>query len=731
MTTPDFYGPVAETTVQQTDSITLSHTVPAALSRQAITSYPALETAGAPPTADVITVYDVTTSTPLVYGTDYTLVPSGAGETLTYSVLRLNTSTACADGDTVKVTYRWGTIPDFSRRSGEWQGTAGAAPTGTQFQAGTTDTEGASASGLGSSMPGGSLTDPASGTQGGSETGAPGSEYAVGRGTPSAYGWTPGSPDTAPGYGSNLPENFAPVNTNPTGVLDTTIGGGSALVSGLGTPPAYRPPSPGVAASVKDTTLTEILGNQISATPRPDSSSIYTGSVDTSYIGAPAAPTSLLAQSDAFAGAAASTRYYLSQPGLIPSSVVVTDSGQVASQTDNVTASHTVPVALSKTGITSTQSQVVVTDVTTSTTLVLGTDYTLTPSGTGATATYSITRVNTSTASADGDTWHVTYSWGNAAHFTPATLVAGQDYALTVAGNGATTAAYLTLSTGHTFVAGDSVAAAYSYGDPVYWDSNPPASVPGAPSLSSVSAANRGAQVTWAPPSGTIPVDYYLIEASDGGTMHVPASGQPVLSGQPSPSGGADTGQPTYQADTFTGGFSHSVPVTLSQSGIITPPGQLVVRDITSTEADPMQAGGTVLEYGYDYTVAVSGVGPWVTYQIERVATSVNSADGDTIIVEYWYGADPSSVTALFTQGLVENTPPIYKPSGSTYSQQGYRFRVAAGNRAGLGPFSSWSSYVVPLNTNAVPTGSLDPANTINPIYAPDGTVKAGTGLGG
>ena len=192
---------------------------------------------------------------------------------------------------------------------------------------------------------------------------------------------------------------------------------------------------------------------------------------------------------------------------------------------------------------------------------------------------------------------------------------------------------------------------------------------------------------------------------------------------------------------------------TTSKTGILTPPGQLIVRDTTSAaqsilasgqitggEGDPLQADGNVLEYGYDYTVTQIGTGPWTQYQIALAGGSKNAAAGDTIIVEYWYGADPSSVSAVFTQGIPANQAVIYKPDGSTPYTQGYRFRVAAGNRLGLGPFSAYSAYVVPLNYNAPQSGhegstqtelALDPANSINPVYKPDGTVKSGTGLGG
>src|SRR5690348_3873986 len=130
---PDFYGVPAQGVTVQVDTITLSHTTPAALSKVGIVSYPSLETAQATPTADVITVFDVTTSRTLVLGTDYTLTPSGgAPESLTYSVTRINSSVNSADGDTAKVTYRFGMEQDENFLMGEFQGEPGAAPAGTQ-----------------------------------------------------------------------------------------------------------------------------------------------------------------------------------------------------------------------------------------------------------------------------------------------------------------------------------------------------------------------------------------------------------------------------------------------------------------------------------------------------------------------------------------------------------------------------------------------------------------------
>ena len=790
---PDFYGVPAQGVVEQVDTITLNHLTPAALSKVGIVYYPSAETAGATPTADVITVFDVTTAKALVLGTDYTLTPSGAApESLTYSVTRVNSSANSADGNTATVTYRYGIAQDENFLMGEFQGELGAAPAGTQGVASNTETTGQAAGGIGTGgQAGGSLTDPAMGKQSSSETGAPGSEYAVNEQNPSTFGWPSGSPDTEAVYGGGLPSSYTPsLGSNysqgnlgsaadPNTVLDTQVSGGSNLVpSEFGSPPGYRAPSSGVAAGSKDTTLTDILGNQQNANASSPPSGYAAALVDTSYFGAPDKPTSLSTQTDTQAAAQAGTNYYLSQQGVVPSSVVVTNT-------------------------------------TSTTTMVLGTDYTL-----------------------------------------------------TVAGNGATTVAYVTPIVAAHFANGNNISIAYSYGDPTYWDSNVPGSVPGAPTINSVQAVNRGVQINFSPPSGQTPIDYYMVRSyPDLGTQYVPALGQPVLDGQPSPSGGATVGEPTYQADTLTllaagstglatpatpaptnattggtvaagvvqakitytngngeslpsaagstttttgtstvtvpspgassgatgwnvyltavGGsvffkqnstpiaigtgytqttppatntanppaFNTSVPTT-SKAGVITPPQQIIVKDMTSSaqtintagevvggEGDPLQADGQVLEYGYDYTVTQVGVGPWAQYQVALLAGSQNAAAGDQIIVEYWYGADPSALSTVFTQGLTQNTPVIYKPDGSTPYNQGYAFQVAAGNRAGLSAFSALSAYAVPLNyaeaqpghegSITVGTGSLDPANSVNPIYRPDGTIKSGTGLGG
>jgi hypothetical protein len=752
--TATIYGIAVESITRQVDTITIDHTTPATLTKVGIVSYPALETAGASPTADVILVHDTTSGHDLVLNTDYTLTATGDGPTRTYTILRINTSSISSDSDSCKVTYLWGTAPNTSTPGAGYGGTS---PTGTAFEASVTDTMGTSVSGLGAAAPGGSTSDPAAGAQSSSETGAPGSEYSVTEQAPGDFGWDSGAPDTEGAYGGGVPSSYVPTDTsygatNGSTQLDTTIGGGAVHVDG--TPPTYRAPTSGVAAGHKDTTLTDILGNQISAPTTPSQAAYQASNVDTLYIGAPAAPTALLSQTDKVTAATSSgsPRYYLSKQGVVPSTIVILDTT------------------------------------------------------------------------------------------TPATLVLNTDYAVTTAGNGATTVAYIVMTSGTNFTDADNISIAYSYGDATYWDSNVPSSVPGAPGTPTGTAEYRGVSLSFAVPSGLTPVDYYLVECDDThGTQYVPATGQPQLDGQPSPSGGGGSGQPTYQADVV--GFALSTPTGLavvtsgsagtthyyyrvsalgvsgetlactevailtgnaslsssnfnrlswnavtgatsykvygratgaelymvtvtspayddkgavvtpagalptanttgkfSQSGILTDIKQVVVRDTTRVGVDALQADANVLEYGYDYTIAATGIGPWVTYVISLAAGSVNAQKGDSLTVEYWWGADPTTITTLFTQGLVPNTAVIYKPDGSTYSQHGYRFKVAAGNRKGLGAFSSFSARVVPLNPNAAQPGhegstqtelALDPANSVNPVYLPDGTVKAGTGLGG
>jgi hypothetical protein len=806
-----------------------------------------------------------------------------------------------------------------------------------------TDTTGTSVAGIGAALPGGSVADvmPWAGAgQAGSGTGqAPQSDYAVRRAGQAQYGFTPGTPETVETYGGPRgtapvtpasPYPWLPASTALSGTLDTQVGGGSALTAGLGTAPAYRAPGTTVAASNKDTTLTDILGNQISAMPLTGIS-YSAANVDTGYSGAPSAPAALSTQTDTITTSAAATPYYLSQAGVVAATLVVRDVtkattltpvthytvavtgvgpkatatvtilagawyttgdtisftyqyGTPAYYNSNLPPAQTIantdtlalslnPAQLWQWGVTTAASALVVTDVTQgNAVLVYNTDYTVTtitepftPGNTYAEVpriTYAINWRPQSAVAKLGDVITVAYSYSASVPLAPAMgstsvqtdniatlnatpaalsrtgittlpgalqvvnfqaganlgkiLVLNVDYGIAISGTGATLAYTIVRLAGSTNSAlNDNVRVTYSYGNAAYFTSGP------------VVPVDDGVIVPWTPPGGTAQVDYYLLQSSDLGTMYLPMSGQPTMYGQSTTAGGGSYGQPVYQADTFTGAFNSGAPNVLTKTGISIPPGQLIVRNLTRVGNDPVQAGGTVMILGYDYTVTATGAGPSLSYSVQRVASSVNSLNGDTITVGYWYnplgltpltsvadvvtaaasvatltnkaiatppsglivydvtiskalaygldytvtstglgpangmtvnlittgpaGAGPTNQLrvyysygivpfALFRQGLVPNAVPIVTPAGGTRLGGQFQLSIAAGNRAGLGPFSGWSDYAAPLNysapqpgaqgTTTAGTGTLDPRNSINPVYRADGTVKAGTGLG-
>lgn len=923
---------------------------------------------------------------------------------------------------------------------------------GNQAQsAATADTAGTATSGTGAAMPGGSVSDQipwaASGQAGGATGPGPlaWSGYAVTETNPSQYGWPQGSPDTEGVYGGAKPTQ-APTAQSPyawtpastaygaQGSLDTQVSGGSDLVPSMYTSPnPYRSPSSAVAASIKDTTLTDIIGSQVTAAPLTDAS-YAAQTLDTSYIGSPAAPAALSKQTDTFTSTAASTKYYLSQQGITPlSSVVLKDATRTTTLVsgtdytlttaltgpdtsayfmltagtnytagDTVTVTYTygtpqyfdsnlpatqnisvtdilalsqVPAQLLAWGVTTAAASITVVDVTqNNTALTYNTDYTVTqvtaPSTPGSSysetppVTYRIAWKPTSTIAKLGDVIAVTYSYATAVPAAPAvgsatahtdaitsftatpfaftstgvvtppaalsvldttngkTLILNTDYTVTMSSSGSTLAYSIArVSTSPNSTSGDHVSVTYSTGNAAYFTSGP------------VIPVNHGVWVPWTPPSGVTEVDFYLVQSTDLGTQYVPKSGQPANYGQPAPSGGSVYGQPDYRTDVFTGLQPPAAPVpttsastgtilagvytvkvtyvnasgesagsvsgtvtttgttstitipspaananatgwyayvsqvnattltrqqaagsptalgtaltltapptttganppaaavrtmTLSRQGVVTPPGQLIVRDLTSVQNDPLQPDASVLIYNYDYTVAQTGIGPWATCTISLLSTSVNAKPSDNFSVSYWwdtmgavpltavadtviaaasaaalahadvatplpqlvvydttiskslaYGADftaaydgegPASTVTLtlittgpagagatdhltvyysygvvvgtvFTQGLRTNDVPIVTPSGGTRPAQ-FQFSVAAGNRAGLGPFSGWSDRAAPLNFNSPQPGfqgttttftTVDPANTVNPVYTPSGAVKAGTGIG-
>lgn len=187
-----------------------------------------------------------------------------------------------------------------------------------------------------------------------------------------------------------------------------------------------------------------------------------------------------------------------------------------------------------------------------------------------------------------------------------------------------------------------------------------------------------------------------------------------------------------------------------------------------------------VLVENVDYTVSRSGSPGDTTTTVARVSSSEAVQDGDTVVVEYLYGdlskfhsrapqdvpAAPTGVVAFRMDRYVDVqwVPPatseqidgyliessteghlyvsadqtralvrFLEPDrhNNTITQQDYRFRVAAVNQLGRGPYSEWTEVATsPLNYDEVPPSTIPLANRINPIYRADGTTVPGTGLG-
>lgn len=444
-------------------------------------------------------------------------------------------------------------------------------------------------------------------------------------------------------------------------------------------------------------------------------------------------------------------------------------------QTDTITINHTTATALHRVGITSTPAKLVVFDVTTSTPLVLTTDYTVTTTGSGATTTYSITRNNSSSASADGDTVTVAYQWGNDAawssangEYGPSALKYG-NYGDSASGlyPGVST----TLDNEHVGLLVGGTQPAYA-AEPLV---PPTYGLTGTidtgnvnfPSTPGVNPAYRvpNLQIGYVGGSGSAETSWTDRPLSDGTVR--PDLYQTISTTLESANVGAPVAA-TVQVDSFT--FNHTTPTAFTQVGVVTPSASIVVYDVTTS---------TPLVAATDYTLAASGQGDQRAFTIVRVNASSASADGDTVRVTYSYGS-PAYFQGYAPSGAVPAAPTIgsvtgvnegvnvnwtapsaslvpisgylvqnstggteYAPANATSMQFGgvnghgtltpnvnYTFRVAAWNNAGVGAFSAYSAVAQALNTGAVPTGSLDPNNTTNPVYAPDGTVHASTGTG-
>jgi hypothetical protein len=122
--------------------------------------------------------------------------------------------------------------------------------------------------------------------------------------------------------------------------------------------------------------------------------------------------------------------------------------------------------------------------------------------------------------------------------------------------------------------------------------------------------------------------------------------------------------------------------------------------------------------------------------------TPTVAAGARTATVTWSTVADPDATAPVLGYVIIGST------GGTTYTGRGvttavvtnlvpdlpYSFQVLARNRNGNGPLGTASATVTPYNPDEPDVGKpggLDPYWAQNPIYGPDGTVKAGSGLAG
>lgn len=471
-------------------------------------------------------------------------------------------------------------------------------------------------------------------------------------------------------------------STALSGTLDTTLG-----YAGNMTPRTYRAPANGVPASIVDTTRAYGSTAAVPAESYPWNS---TGTMDTVVPSMGAPSGRILSQTDirvidhttpttvsaaGVLGAASSlvvvnkglntavsaeahtidhtTPFSLTNAGVIEANtaLVVVNNGQIIAVTDEShVLSGLTPFSLTNPGVTTAIGSIVVKKG--ATTLVVDTDYTIVATGSGATANFTITPIDSATVN-PGDTLLVTYSYGNAAHFVPVTLALTTDYTATLSGTNTTRNYAILRNNASTACAdGDSVAVSYHYGNAAYWTNVPL----------------------------VLTTDYTV---------------------------------------TFTGGLSTRTFTVLRNNA-------------SSSVAD----GESV-----SITYSIGDATYWGTHdpaQAPPAPTIGTAVAGDRKVKVVWTNPTLTAADDIDGYLIMSDTGGTrYVPGGNlnywfenVVPGQAYRFKVAAFNEAGLGPFSALSNAVVPANYDETPTGSLDPKNCVNPIYDAAGNILAGTNLG-
>lgn len=131
------------------------------------------------------------------------------------------------------------------------------------------------------------------------------------------------------------------------------------------------------------------------------------------------------------------------------------------------------------------------------------------------------------------------------------------------------------------------------------------------------------------------------------------------------------------------------------------------------------------------------GAVPAGTMAVPVAPAAPTAVAGDRYILVSWTPVADPGVDAKVTQYVIESDTGghVFAPANVTSWKfenvkggQAYKFRVAAVNRNGDGPFGPFSgSAVVPGNEDEVRPVSLAADNAANPIYRQDGTIVPGS----
>lgn len=190
-----------------------------------------------------------------------------------------------------------------------------------------------------------------------------------------------------------------------------------------------------------------------------------------------------------------------------------------------------------------------------------------------------------------------------------------------------------------------------------------------------------------------------------------------------------------------TPGVAQAYRAPNSQVGYID--GAVGARDTTWTDR-PLSDGSTRTDLMTEYTGTLESAligaptGPVGTAVPAAPSAPTATAGPGTITVSWTPVADP-------TNGEVRQYLILSSTGGTIYAGRNatsavfqnvlpdvqYTFKVAARCDAGIGAFSAASNAVGawnPEENDASKPGGLWAANTVNPVYTPDGVIKAGTG---